>query len=235
MRLRLVILLAATASLVACAKATSPEPKTDDEKALYSLGVLVSQNIKDFNFTDAELEMVKSGLVAGVRGTEALETSEMEEFIPKLQELQKTRMAETAENEKKVGAEFIAKAAKEAGAVATPSGLVYKAVEEGSGASPKSSDVVRVIYEGRFVDGKVFDATSKHPGEEPSEFPLDAVIPCWTEGLQLMKVGGKGQLVCPSDLAYGEQGGPGMRGGATLVFDVELLEIVDPAAAPAAP
>jgi len=92
-----------------------------------------------------------------------------------------------------------------------------------------------VHYEGRFVDGKVFDSSLKR--NEPITFPLGGVIPCWTEGVQLMKVGGKAQLVCPPELAYGDEGRPPqMRGGATLVFDVELLEIVKPeaAAAPAA-
>jgi FKBP-type peptidyl-prolyl cis-trans isomerase FkpA len=93
--------------------------------------------------------------------------------------------------------------------------------------------VVKVNYEGRFVSGKVFDSSIER--KEPATFPLNGVIPCWTEGVQLMKVGGKAQIVCPPELAYGEEGRPPqMPGGATLVFDVELLEIVKPEAAPAA-
>jgi FKBP-type peptidyl-prolyl cis-trans isomerase FkpA len=144
-------------------------------------------------------------------------------------------MAQAVERDKEAGAAYLAKAATEEGAIKTDSGLVYKVVTEGTGASPKSSDTVKVHYEGRFVDGKVFDSSIERG--EPLEFPLEGVVPCWTEGVQLMKVGGKGQLVCPSDLAYGDMGRPdqGMPGGSTLVFDVELLEIIDPAAQPAAP
>ncbi|HXR53143.1 MAG TPA: FKBP-type peptidyl-prolyl cis-trans isomerase, partial [Steroidobacteraceae bacterium] len=137
--------------------------------------------------------------------------------------------------EKDTGAAFLAKAATEKDATKTASGMVYKTVKAGTGDSPTAADTVKVHYEGRFVDGKVFDSSLKR--NEPITFPLGGVIPCWTEGVQLMKVGGKAQLVCPPELAYGDEGRPPqMRGGATLVFDVELLEIVKPeaAAAPAA-
>jgi FKBP-type peptidyl-prolyl cis-trans isomerase len=91
-----------------------------------------------------------------------------------------------------------------------------------------------VHYEGKFIDGKVFDSSRKHDDGKPAEFPLNQVIPCWTEGVQQMKVGGKAHLVCPPELAYGDQAQPPMRAGATLAFDVELLEIVKPEAAPVA-
>ena len=112
---------------------------------------------------------------------------------------------------------------------------MIKTVKAGTGDSPKADNQVKVHYEGKFTDGKVFDSSIKR--NEPAVFPLGGVIPCWTEALQLMKVGGKAQVVCPPNLAYGEEGRPPqMRGGATLVFDVELLEIVKgEAAAPAAP
>jgi FKBP-type peptidyl-prolyl cis-trans isomerase len=236
MRLRLVILLATAASLVACTQSSQPTPKTDDEKALYSLGVLLSQNVKSFDFTDEELAMVKAGLADGAHGKEILKEEEMETFIPKLQELQTTRMAAAVEKEKEAGAAYLAKAISEPGAESLPNGLVFKSVTEGTGASPKPTDTVKVNYEGRFVDGKVFDSSIER--NEPVEFPLDGVIQCWTEGVQHMKVGGKAQLVCPPELAYGDDGHPPqMPGGATLVFDVELLDIVKPeadaAAAPA--
>jgi FKBP-type peptidyl-prolyl cis-trans isomerase FkpA len=230
MRLRLVILLAGAASLVACTQATQPTPKTDDEKALYSLGALLSQNVKSFDFTDQELAMVKAGLADGVHGKEVLKPEEMETFIPKLQELQTKRMAEALKKEKEAGAAYLAKASSEAGAESSPSGLVFKSVKEGTGETPKPTDTVKVNYEGRFIDGKVFDSSIER--NEPVEFPLDGVIPCWTEGVQKMKVGGKAQFVCPADLAYGDEGHPPqMKGGATLVFDVELLDIIKPDAA----
>ena len=116
------------------------------------------------------------------------------------------------------------KAAAEAGAVKTPSGLIFKEVTAGNGASPKPTDTVKVNYRGTFTNGKEFDSSYKR--NEPAQFPLNGVIKCWTEGVQKMKVGCKARLVCPSDIAYGDQGRGEIPGGATLLFDIELLEIV---------
>jgi FKBP-type peptidyl-prolyl cis-trans isomerase FkpA len=118
-----------------------------------------------------------------------------------------------------------AKAAKEPGAVVTASGLVYKSIKDGSGASPKATDTVKVNYRGTFPDGKEFDSSYKAGG--PIEFPLNGVIKCWTEGVQMMKVGGKAKLTCPGPIAYGERGAGGglIPPNATLVFEVELLGI----------
>jgi FKBP-type peptidyl-prolyl cis-trans isomerase FkpA len=118
----------------------------------------------------------------------------------------------------------LAAAAKEPGAKVTASGLVFKAIKDGSGASPKATDVVKVNYRGTLTDGTEFDASAKHGG--PISFPLNRVIPCWTEGVQLLKVGGKGKLTCPSAIAYGPRGAGGViPPGATLVFEVELVGI----------
>ena len=115
-------------------------------------------------------------------------------------------------------------AAKEAGAVVTTSGLVYKSLKDGSGASPKASDTVKVNYRGTFPDGKEFDSSYKR--NQAIEFPLMNVIKCWTEGVQLMKVGGKAKLTCPASIAYGERGAGGViPPNATLLFEVELLAI----------
>jgi FKBP-type peptidyl-prolyl cis-trans isomerase FkpA len=123
------------------------------------------------------------------------------------------------------GAEFAEKAAKEKGAVKTDSGLVYRSLKEGAGEKPLATSTVKVNYKGTFIDGSVFDASDKHGG--PATFPLNRVIRCWTEGVQMMKVGGKAQLVCPPRIAYGEQGAPGaIPPNSTLVFEVELLAIV---------
>jgi len=119
-------------------------------------------------------------------------------------------------------------AAKEAGAVVTPSGLVYRSLKDGTGPSPAATDTVKVHYKGSFPDGKEFD--SSYARGTPTEFPLNRVIPCWTEGVQRMKVGGKAKLTCPSQIAYGERGaGRGLiPPNATLVFEVELLSISTP-------
>jgi FKBP-type peptidyl-prolyl cis-trans isomerase FkpA len=122
------------------------------------------------------------------------------------------------------GAAFAEKAAKEKGAVKTSSGLVYKSLKDGAGAKPTATSTVQVNYKGTFIDGKVFDASDKHGG--PATFPLNRVIPCWTEGVAMMKVGGKAQLVCPPAIAYGERGAPGaIPPNSTLVFEVELLAV----------
>jgi FKBP-type peptidyl-prolyl cis-trans isomerase FkpA len=119
---------------------------------------------------------------------------------------------------------YLEKAAAEPGAMKTPSGLIYSELRAGSGASPRPSDVVKVNYRGTLIDGTEFDSSYKR--NQPAEFPLGQVIPCWTEGLQHMKVGGKARLVCPSAIAYGEEGSPPLiPGGATLVFEIELLGI----------
>ena len=119
----------------------------------------------------------------------------------------------------------LAAAAKEEGAVVTPTGLVYRSLKDGTGASPTASDKVKVHYRGTFPDGKEFDSSYKR--NEAIEFPLNGVIKCWTEGVQRMKVGGKAKLTCPANIAYGERGGGGgvIPPKATLLFEVELLGI----------
>ncbi len=120
--------------------------------------------------------------------------------------------------------ETLAKAAKEAGAVVTPSGLVFLSLADGKGAKPQATDTVKVHYRGSFPDGKEFD--SSHSRGKPAEFPLNRVIPCWTEGVQLIGIGGKAKLTCPSAIAYGARGaGSTIPPNATLVFEVELLGI----------
>jgi FKBP-type peptidyl-prolyl cis-trans isomerase FkpA len=115
---------------------------------------------------------------------------------------------------------YLEKAAAAPGAVRTPSGLIYRELRAGTGTSPRATDTVKVNYRGTLVDGKKFDSNDN------AKFPLNQVIPCWTEGVQKMKVGGKAELVCPSTIGYGAQGmPPDIPGGATLVFEIELLGI----------
>ena len=118
---------------------------------------------------------------------------------------------------------YMQQAAAQPGAVTTPSGLVFRNVTVGTGPSPQPVDTVKVNYRGTFMNGSEFDSSYKR--NEPTEFQLNRVIKCWTEGVQRMKVGGKAMLVCPSNLAYGDQGRPSIPGGATLVFEIELLEV----------
>jgi FKBP-type peptidyl-prolyl cis-trans isomerase FkpA/FKBP-type peptidyl-prolyl cis-trans isomerase FklB len=208
---------------VACAGAAGPELKTEDQKTLYALGLAISQNLAGFNLSPAELELVTAGLTDGILNHE--KKVDLQTYGPKLQALQTARLSAAAATEKKAGAAFLDKAAAEKGSTKTTSGLVITTIKPGTGPSPKATDQVKVHYHGTLTNGSVFDSSVQRG--EAAVFPLNRVIPCWTEALQLMKVGGKSRLVCPSDLAYGDRGAPPkITPGATLVFEVELLEIV---------
>ncbi len=215
--------LAVIAAGASAAVAAGPELKTEDQKTLYAIGLVLSRNLAPFSLTEAELEYVKAGLSDGMVGKG--QKVDLQAYGPKIQELQKTRMSAAAAVEKKAGQAFLDKAATEKGATKTASGLIITTIKPGNGASPKPTDKVKVHYTGTLTDGTVFDSSVQR--NEPATFQLNQVIPCWTEGVQLMKVGGKAKIVCPSGIAYGDRGRlPTIKPGATLVFDVELLEIV---------
>ena len=198
------------------------ELKSDDDKTLYTLGVSMGKNVAVFGLSDGELEIVRMGLGDAVKGTKPEVDPQV--YGPKIRELAQARSARSAGEQKEKSKAFLENAAKESGAEKTASGLIYVELTKGTGAAPKPSDVVRVHYKGALTDGTEFD--SSYGRGEPAEFPLGQVIPCWTEGLQKMVVGGKARLVCPPDIAYGDQGRPPViPPGATLVFEVELLEI----------
>lgn len=189
--------------------------KTEDEKTVYALGLSIGRSIKVFDLSPAEIEIVKKGMTDSL--TNAKPAVELDTYGPKLQGLAKTRG-------EKAGQKFLDEAAKEKGATKLPSGVIYKELKAGTGPSPKASDTVKVNYRGTLTSGVEFDSSYKRG--QPAEFPLNGVIPCWTEGVQKMKVGGKAQLVCPSKQAYGEQGSPPtIPPNSTLVFEVELLSI----------
>lgn len=199
--------------------------ETDDEKAFYALGLYLSRNVSIFSLTKAELAVVQQGLADGVLGNPP--KVELEKQFPKLNDLARARQQAAAEVEKKAGAAFLESAASEAGAIKKTSGLVYKELTPGTGASPKPTDRVKVHYHGTLTDGTVFDSSVQRG--QPVDFALNGVVPCWVEGFQLMKVGGKSRFVCPSSIAYGDAGSPPkIKPGATLVFEVELLEIAAP-------
>ena len=196
---------------------------TEDEKLFYALGLAMSQGLGQFALTEEELESVQKGLADGVLGHEA--QVNLQEYAPKLQSLAQERAQAAAQKEREAGMKVLEEAAAEEGAIETESGMIYKIVEEGTGESPTATDTVEVHYRGTLRDGSVFD--SSYERGEPATFPLNQVIPCWTEGVQQMKVGGKAELVCPPDLAYGDQANQTIPAGATLRFEVELLDIVE--------
>lgn len=219
------ILLVAGVFTLGCqksaAQAPAPSAMTDEQKTVYALGQLMGRNLQTFNLTPAEVELVKQGLADSLSGNKS--DFSPEQMMPKVQELARSRAVARSEVEKKKGQEFADKAAGEAGATKLPSGLVYKSITEGTGATPGPTDIVKAHYHGTLTDGTVFDSSVKRG--QPLEFSLSGVIPCWTEGVQKMKVGGKARLLCPSDVAYGDRGNEAIPGGAALIFEIELLEI----------
>ena len=203
------------------APARTAAPLTDDQKPVYALGLLMQRSLNEFDLSAAELDILKRALTDAAAGKPAID---IDEWGPKIEAFAAGRAKRVAAREKAASAAYLAKAAAEPGAVRADSGLIYREMSPGTGPSPAASDVVKVHYRGTLINGTEFDSSYRR--NEPAQFPLNGVIPCWTEGVQKMKVGGKARLVCPSDLAYGDAGRPSIPGGATLVFEIELLEIV---------
>jgi FKBP-type peptidyl-prolyl cis-trans isomerase FkpA len=215
-------IIATLVTLIAIPAFAADEPKTDEQKTLYAIGLAVARELSIFSLTPAELEFVKQGLTDAVTGKTPVVT--LDAYSKQVQELATARRKVQSEKLAAAGKEYLDKAAKEKGSVKTASGMVYQSLKEGTGATPGATDVVKVQYRGTFIDGQEFDSSYKR--NQPAEFALNSVIKCWTEGVQMMKVGGKARLVCPPQIAYGEQGaGTVIPPSATLVFEVELLEV----------
>jgi FKBP-type peptidyl-prolyl cis-trans isomerase FkpA len=202
--------------------AAAPEPTTDEQKTLYALGLAINQSLGNFTLSEPEFELVKSGITDGYFKRPKVD---IQTFGLKISELQQARASVVAEAEKKVGAAFLAKAAEESGAKKTESGAILMTIKEGNGAIPKMTDMVKVHYQGTLINGTVFDSSTKQG--EPAMLRVNEMSKCWVEGMRQIKVGGKSKLICPSSLAYRDKGLPPLiKPGATLVFEVELLEIV---------
>ena len=218
-----VLCLGTTASFAA-----APEPTTDEQKTLYALGLAINQSLGNFTLSEPEFELVKSGITDGFFKRPKVD---LQTFGLKISELQQARALVIAEAEKKVGAAFLAKAAAESGAKKTESGAILITIKEGKGATPKVMDTVKVHYLGTLIDGTVFDGSAKQG--EPATLRMNEMSKCWAEGMQQMKVGSKSKLVCPSNLAYRDKGLPPLiKPGATLVFEIEFLDIVSKPPAP---
>ena len=202
-------------------EAVEKAPRSEDEQIVYIMGTIMGKNtVQPLRLSEKELEIFQEGIAATGRSGEP-EVSE--EYGPKIQEFLKVRAAAGVAEQRTQAVAYLEKAAVEEGAQLSESGLVYRTIEAGDGPSPAATDTVKVHYHGTFPNGEVFDS-SRDRGE-PIEFPLTGVIACWTEGVQKMKVGETARLVCPSDIAYGDDGRPGIPGGSTLIFEVELLGI----------
>ncbi|MFI5361536.1 MAG: FKBP-type peptidyl-prolyl cis-trans isomerase [Elusimicrobiota bacterium] len=226
---------AAPAAKPAVKKASSGATfKTEDERTFYAYGYKMGQNLKTTSPSAGEASAIAQGLRDALTGKP--EAVPMAVYLPKVSEMATKRMSAKADTEKKKGLAYIDKFTREDGILPIPLGDGFiKTITEGKGAQPTADDTVKVNYRGTLIDGTEFDSSYKR--NSPATFPLKNVIPCWTNGVAMMKVGGKSKLVCPADIAYGDQGRPPLiAGGATLVFEIELLDIVkDEAPAEAAP
>ena len=207
--------------------------QNEEQKVLYSLGAAVARQIASFKLTPAELKFVTMGfkdqagdgklkLDLGTYGPQINNWVQVRQTAQ--QAAQAVKLAPAMEKEKKKAQAYIDKAAKEPGAQVSGSGLIYIEEKAGTGESPKATESVKAHYRGTLIDGTEFDSSYKRG--EPTDFELNHVIPCWTEGIQKMKVGAKAKLICPTDIAYGAHPPtPAIAPGATLVFEVELIGI----------
>ncbi len=201
------------------------EKSTEMEKVSYLLGFGAGQEAKTIDEA-IDLEIYNKALKDGFEGKESALTEEQAQAVITAYQTRKTeemkkKFEETAAKNKTDGEKFLAENAKKEGVKTTASGLQYKVITEGSGNAPKATDTVIVNYEGKLIDGKVFD--SSYERDMPAQFPLNGVIKGWTEGIQLMKPGAKYEFYVPSDLAYGEQGSKNIEPNSVLIFTVELL------------
>lgn len=207
---------------VSAAEPARTDGMNDTSRVLYAIGVNLADSLRIFEFSDAEFQQVLKGFVETQKGVRP--GFDVQGENQRIQALARERRMKAGARQAGKGKEFLEAAAREKGAVKTESGMVYISLKEGAGDSPRGTDTVLVHYRGTLIDGKEFDSSYKRG--KPLEFRLDAVIKCWTEGVQRMKPGGKARMVCPPNLAYGDAGvGETILPGATLNFEVELLEV----------
>ena len=200
--------------------------ETDDEKAFYAIGASLAKPIQRLKpLSERELDLIVEGLRDAAN--DRVDDEEiMASNRSQIRKLVQARQEGALELEKQAADAFLASELKKSGARKTGSGMIYREIIPGTGAMPTAVNKVKVHYHGTLRDGTVFDSSVDRG--EPAEFPLNRVISCWTEGVAMIKVGGKSQLVCPSEIAYGDRpaGGGRIPPGAALSFEVELLEIM---------
>lgn len=202
--------------------ASEPALTTDEQRTLYALGVQLMLDLSAFNLSDEELLIVQRAMRDMRKGELAIDPNQ---YLERVGDLAQSRQHAQGRLEGQRGQAYLETAKKEPGAQLSPSGLVLKVERAGTGPKPTSASKVRVHYRGALVDGVVFD--SSYERGQPAEFALNQVIPCWTDALTQLRVGAKAKLVCPPRIAYGRKGAPpAVPPNATLVFDVELLELV---------
>lgn len=212
-------LMAGLAPSAARAQGTA---ETDDEKAFYAIGASIAGQLMNLSpISDREFDLVFQGMRDGVAGRAEVADPENR---TRIRNLMQARQESAAKLEKEAATAYLAAEARKSNARKSESGLIYSEIKAGSGPSPTATDKVKVHYHGTLRDGTVFDSSVERG--TPAEFPLNRVIPCWTEGVAMMKVGGKSRLICPAEIAYGDQRKGRIPPGAALTFEVELLEII---------
>jgi len=226
------VLAGFVAAGTACAADQAPktELKTEDDKTLYALGLLLANQLGALKLTPAELQTIEAGITDGVLKNKPL--VELEAYGPKIKPFADARMAASLADEKKKGAAYLETIAAKPGVKKTESGLLIETVSAGTGKSPVAGEKAKVNYKGTLIDGTVFDSSEKHGG--PYGVTVGGqIIKCWNDALVLMKVGGKAKIYCPTELAYGDRPNGEIPAGAALIFDLELVEISAADAAPA--
>ncbi|PIR16827.1 MAG: peptidylprolyl isomerase, partial [Elusimicrobia bacterium CG11_big_fil_rev_8_21_14_0_20_64_6] len=198
--------------------------KNDDERAIYTIGFLMGRNVSSFNLTPAEAKVLQTGMGDAVLSKPP--KVDVRFYQPRVNELLSKRLEAALGAEKAKGRAFTEKFVKENKPESIPGGGWYLETKAGTGPLPSKTATIKAHYRGTTTEGVEFD--SSYSRGAPTEFALDGVIACWTNGISMMKVGGKAKLICPSDVAYKDPGRPGIKPGATLVFEVELVEIVKP-------
>jgi FKBP-type peptidyl-prolyl cis-trans isomerase len=201
--------------------ATNAVPQTEIDKTLYTVGVLLGTQLEQFSLSESELGWVQRGIADQAMGHEV--ALNPDDYQTQVRQLHKERTAGQAAEPDASSVAFLEKQSAVDGAVVSESGLIMHEIVAGEGASPGAADTVLVHYHGTLQDGTVFDSSVDRGS--PARFPLNRVIPCWTEGVGTMKVGGKSRLVCPPSIAYGARGAGKIPPNAPIVFEVELLEI----------
>jgi len=220
----------APATPAPAAKSAAGQPMSDSDKVVFAIGEILSGSVKPFALSDHEMQLVREGFDAGMHGRKT--SVDAESFRPQIQALLSERMGKETAAAKLAGKAYRDKAATAKDTTTTASGIIMTTVKAGSGPNATADDEVKVNYEGRLIDGTVFDSSAQHG--QAATFKVAGVVPCWSEALQHMNAGSKVRLVCPPEQAYGDRGSPPkIPGGSTLVFDVELLAINKAPAAPA--
>src|SRR5690348_2397054 len=222
----IVILSASLLTLPAFGQEKSPQLKDQKDKVSYSIGMNIGFNLSRQK-VDINPDLVAAGIKDAIAGKPQLTSDQVKDVMAQFEKEMEQKQKQAGEKNKTDGAKFLEENKKKPGVKTTASGLEYQVEKEGTGPQPKATDTVTVNYRGTLIDGTEFDSSYKRG--QPATFPLNGVIKGWTEALQLMKAGSKYKLFVPSNLAYGERSvSPEIGPNATLIFEVELLEVKPP-------